>query len=374
MLNILFISHDSVPYGAPKSMLNIINGLKSDINFTILIPYKGSIQGELDEKGFNYYISRYHWDVYDLNSVKDYFLFPYRLLRLFVCFFNTIFLIIKLHKHIQFDAIHSNSGVIRVGFFAAKFLRIPHIWHIREFQTKDYNLNILFGTSYLKKIFRKSDITICVSESVKKHFELTNGIVIYNGVASISDSEILFDKEDYFIFAGSLLPEKGIYELLKAFVEFSKINLTINLMICGTGNKENINRIERVINQAGLKDRIYLLGYRNDVTELLKKAKACIVASHYEAFGRITAEAMFVGCPVIGKASEGTLEIIKDESFGLLFNTEDELKNAMIYITDTANKEKISMMINFSKRKANLLFTQEELCKNILNIYDNLKK
>jgi glycosyltransferase involved in cell wall biosynthesis len=237
----------------------------------------------------------------------------------------------------------------------------------------DYNLNILFGKNYLKNLFKKSDISICVSESIKQYFELKKSYVIYNGVLPMTDCEILFDKDDYFLFAGSLFPEKGIYQLLKAYVEFSKINLTTSLNICGTGNDENINRIKRIINQAGLKDRIKLLGYRNDVTKLLKKAKACIVASHYEAFGRITAEAMLLGCPVIGKASEGTLEIIKDERFGLLFNTEEELKNAMIYITEPANREKISMMINFSKERADLLFTQEELCKNILELYGNLK-
>ena len=40
------------------------------------------------------------------------------------------------------------------------------------------------------------------------------------------------------------------------------------------------------------------------------------MASYNEAFSRINAEAMFMPCPVIGKPSEGTLELIQSEKFG----------------------------------------------------------
>ena len=48
------------------------------------------------------------------------------------------------------------------------------------------------------------------------------------------------------------------------------------------------------------------MGYRKDVTEIMNKSKALIVASDFEAFGFITAEAMNAGCYVIGKNTAGT--------------------------------------------------------------------
>ncbi|WP_312765415.1 glycosyltransferase [Epilithonimonas sp.] len=373
-MNVLFISHDAVAYGAPKSMVNIIDGLQQDINFVVLLPYKGNIISELEKRDIKYYTSRYFWDVYSLDSLKDFIMLPIRLMRHYFSFFKTIKLISKLHKIHKFDVIHSNSGVIRIGFFAAKFLKIPHLWHIREFQTKDYNLNILYGRKYFIKLLKRSEKIICVSESIQKYFELKNASVIYNGVMPRSLDEINLEKENYFIFAASLLPKKGVYDVLSAFISFSKTNKDIELVICGTGNDENTTKIKNIIKDAGLEKRIKLLGYRSDVLELLKKAKACIVASHHEAFGRITAEAMLVGCPVIGKASEGTLEILQNDTYSLLYNTEEELTDCMTFMGSSRNTDAIKSKIIEAKKRADIAFTQEQLCENIQVLYKNLLK
>ena len=372
MLKVLFISHDAVPYGAPKSMVNIIDGLQQQVCFVVLLPYEGGIKTELEIRGIKNYVSRYFWDVYSFSNFKDFMFLPVRLTRHYLAHFKTLQLIKNLHKTHNFDIIHSNSGVVRVGFFAAKILKIPHIWHVREFQTKDYNLNILFGRKYFIKLLNKTEKTICVSQSIQKYFEIQDGNVIYNGVMPKSVNEITFEKENYFVFAASLIPQKGVFDVLEAFVKFSHINKTTRLFICGTGNEENIKKINKIIDNAGLQDRVKLLGYRNDILQLLKEAKACIVPSHYEAFGRITAEAMLLGCPVIGKASEGTLEIIQDSRYGSLYNSKEELVNAMIFQGEPSNNAIISKMINAAKIRADKLFTQEQLCSNILEVYHSV--
>lgn len=372
MLKVLFISHDAVPYGAPKSMVNIIDGLQQQVYFVVLLPYEGGIKTELETRGIKNYVSRYFWDVYSFSNFKDFMLLPVRLTRHYLAHFKTLQFIKNLHKTHNFDIIHSNSGVVRVGFFAAKILKIPHIWHVREFQTKDYNLNILFGRKYFIKLLKKTDKTIFVSQSIQKYFKIQDGNVIYNGVMPKPVNQITFEKENYFIFAASLIPQKGVYDVLEAFVLFSKINNTTKLLICGTGNEENIKKIKKIIDDFGLQDRVKLLGYRNDILQLLKAAKACIIPSHYEAFGRITAEAMLLGCPVIGKASEGTLELIQDSRFGSLYNSKEELVHAMIFQGEPSNNAIISKMINAAKIRADKLFTQEQLCSNILEVYQSV--
>ena len=373
-MNVLFISHDAVPYGAPKSMINIIDGLQQDVNFVVLLPYNGGIVPELKRRKIKYNISRFFWDVYDLHSFKDYLMLPLRLLRHYFFFYKTIKLITELNKIYNFDIIHTNSGVIRVGLYAAKFLRIPHVWHIREFQTKDYNLNILYGYRHFLKLLKRTEKTICVSKSIEKHFDLKENSVIYNGVLPKPSNNVFFEKEDYFIFAASLMPKKGVYDVLNAFINFATYNSTTQLFICGTGNEENNKRIEKIINDAGLQHRIKLLGYRSDILVLLEKAAACIVPSHHEAFGRITAEAMLMGCPVIGKACEGTLEIIRDDNYGFLYESEDELINAMIFVTEHKNKDIIHSKIIAAKKRSDDLFTQEQLCENILAVYKTVIK
>ena len=50
------------------------------------------------------------------------------------------------------------------------------------------------------------------------------------------------------------------------------------------------------------------LGYRNDIAELMSCARAVIIPSYFEAFGFITAEAMYNGAQVIGFNTAGTKE------------------------------------------------------------------
>lgn len=373
-MNVLFISHDASPYGAPKSMINIIDGLQDEVNFIVLLPYSGGIDKELNNRRIKYFVSRYYWDVYNYSTVRNLLLLPIRLVRHYFTMYKTLQLVRGLHKVHKFDIVHTNSGVIRLGFYVAKFLNIPHVWHVREFQTKDYNLDILYGRKHFIKLLKKTTETISVSQSIKKYFDLNNGLVVYNGVIPEPISDIIAVKKDYFIFAASLIPKKGVYDVLSAFFTFATGNDSTELWICGTGTTENTKKIKILIENAGLQKRVKLLGYRSDVLELLKSAKACIVPSYHEAFGRITAEAMLMGCPVIGKASEGTLEIIKDQSYGWLYIDENELVNAMTFITEPANNEEVATKISKAKVRADALFTQVQLSKNIMNVYQNVLK
>ena len=372
MIKILFISHDAALYGAPKSMVNIIDGLHGKIDFFVLLPYEGGITAELEKRGIKYSVSRYFWDVYNFSTLKDWMSFPFRLFRHYTSLFKAIAVIKKLHRVHKFDLIHTNSGVVRVGYYASKLLNIPHVWHIREFQTKDYSLKFLYGKKHFSKLLKRTEKVICVSHAVKNYFNLNDTSVIYNGVMPEPSSKILFEKENYFIFAGSLLPQKGIFDVLLAFIKFSKSNDEIQLVICGTGSAENTVKINNIISEAGLESRIKLYGYRTDVLDLLTKAKACIVSSHHEAFGRITAEAMLMGCLVIGNSSEGTLEIIKNEKYGFLYANEYELVNALLFAADPINAEITNSKIAAARERAFELFTQEKLSKNIEAVYNNI--
>ena len=74
----------------------------------------------------------------------------------------------------------------------------------------------------------------------------------------------------------------------------------------------------------GCADSIDFVPCQDDVKPFFSHAKAFIMASTNEGLGRVTAEAMFYGCPVTAKNSGGTKDLIQDQITGYLFNTEDE--------------------------------------------------
>lgn len=85
-------------------------------------------------------------------------------------------------------------------------------------------------------------------------------------------------------------------------------NSTTRLLIAGDGNDEYKSLLNQKVKEYCLDTSIVFLGYRTDIPKLMSKAKALIVPSQFEAFGFITAEAMFYGCPVIGRNTGGTKE------------------------------------------------------------------
>ncbi len=106
-----------------------------------------------------------------------------------------------------------------------------------------------------------------------------------------------------------MIPTKGVDIIIDSFVDFCKFNKDISLLIVGDSDDSKYKRkLKEKVLRESMGDRILFLGYRNDVNDLMSEAKALIVASQFEAFGFITAEAMYNGCPVIGHYTGGTAE------------------------------------------------------------------
>lgn len=368
MKSILFISHDSELYGAPRSLLNIVDGLKHEYNFITLVPKNGALIDELHKIGIKTYISRFRCDVVVLKNIYDYFLLIPRLFFHYIFFIKTLFLIIRLHKLYHFDYIHSNSGVIRIGYWASRLLKIRHIWHVREFQFEYPSIKILYGKRYLVKLFNSSDVTIPVSHSIKDYFKLTNANLIYNGVMKLS--KVQFSpkvKEDFLLYASSISQPKGIFDAIELFSIIAKINNTITLYICGTGTAECLKSVNQMILTYGLQNRVLLLGFRNDIPELMSKAKALLMLSKDEPFGRVTVEAMFMGCPVIGYNNAGTREIISSNKYGFLCDSKEEVVKSILCVL----KCDVNEIIKSAYERACSCFSQDVLCIKVKHVYDS---
>jgi len=69
--------------------------------------------------------------------------------------------------------------------------------------------------------------------------------------------------------------------------------------------------------------RVFFLGHREDVPQLLRQVDVFLLTSRFEPFGMVVLEAMAAGCPVIATRSGGPEAILTHESDGLLANVED---------------------------------------------------
>ncbi len=143
-------------------------------------------------------------------------------------------------------------------------------------------------------MFRSFDRVIAVSRRAARQIGHDRVDVVYNGIALSADAEPLNGarvispggvQTPTAIAVGRLVPAKGFDVLLQAWS-----GVDANLMIVGEGPQRA--RLESLINELALGDRVRLLGYRHDVPMLLAGADLVIISSRREGFSYVLAEAL----------------------------------------------------------------------------------
>ena len=130
--------------------------------------------------------------------------------------------------------------------------------------------------------------------------------------------------------------------------------------------------LKQKIHDAGCDGKVEFVGHVDNVTDYMKKSRALIVASLSEGFGRMTAEAAFAGCPVIGRNTGGTKEIL-EATGGFLFNDEEELLSSMIKMAKLPNEEYFSMIVK-AQNIAKELYSEESYVEKVYDVYKKAMK
>ena len=123
-----------------------------------------------------------------------------------------------------------------------------------------------------------------------------------------------------FAIIGFLRPYKRQEQAIRALAYLKKDYPNIRLLIVGLGHQDYLKSLKKISKDLGVEDQVEFCGYISNPFDAYLKVNAAIMCSRYEAFGRVTAEAMAACKPVIGYNSGGTAEIIENEVTGLLYN------------------------------------------------------
>ena len=127
---------------------------------------------------------------------------------------------------------------------------------------------------------------------------------------------------------------KGQFYLLEAFAMGFQ-NENCHLWFGGNGPLRR--QLEKTAKRLGVSDQVHFLGMvpPAEVPELLRKVDVMVIASHYETFGLVAAEALMSGTPVIATRCGGP-ECIIEHKDGLMVppKNPDELSKALVHMVD----------------------------------------
>lgn len=231
-----------------------------------------------------------------------------------------------------------------------------------------YFVNNLNQKKAILETLNKTQNIITVSDGLKNEIielgiesskvtTINNGIEIKNKIKNNKSNQ-----KFRFVFVGSLIVQKGVYELLDSFIKLLHDNSNIELHFIGNG----IEREKLQEKASEYADAIFFLGSlsNENVMNKLSEMNCLVLPSYKEGFGRVIIEMMSLGKPVISTYSGGPEYIINRDN-GLLINPKNkvELFEAMRDMLNTYEKYNKSIINNYIVNNYDLSKQTDKLIK-----------
>ncbi|AMX03514.1 glycosyltransferase [Microbulbifer thermotolerans] len=192
----------------------------------------------------------------------------------------------------------------------------------------DYLLVNRLGHYYNLKYYRHADYWIGISKGICQHM-VDGGLPkerifhIPNFADETPVEPLARDSFDtpadrpLILAAGRLHINKGFDVLLHALTQIPDAML----WLAGSGPEEA--KLKALCHKLGLDTRVRFLGWRTDVTALMRTADLFVCPSRHEGLGSIVMESWAHRCPIVATKSQGPGEVITDGLSGLLTPIDD---------------------------------------------------
>ncbi len=125
------------------------------------------------------------------------------------------------------------------------------------------------------------------------------------------------DEAEVVLNIGRQEPQKGHTTLLEAFAKVAPSRPGMFLLQAGRAGKST-PQLERMVAEAGLRDRVRFLGHRDDVGDLLAAADVFAFPSVYEGLGGSLLEAMAMETPAVVSDVPALVEVVEGRRGGLV--------------------------------------------------------
>ncbi len=159
---------------------------------------------------------------------------------------------------------------------------------------------------------------------------------------------------------GRLAPEKGHDSLLRAWKRVAEEVPGARLAIAGLGSQQQ--NLERQIEASGLKDKAFLIGFRDDVPALYAEADLAVLApTAGESFGIALLEAYASGKACVATDVGGVKDLVVNGETGFLVPPGDDKAIAEALVKCLRDREHAQKMAQAGKKRVLEKFTPEKL-------------
>lgn len=232
---------------------------------------------------------------------------------------------------------------------------------------------------YGSRSILRSDAVVCVSNFTAKemhHFFpnvaaekiqiIENGNQMQTGVSST-------EKEDFFLFTGSLEPRKNLKTLLRALEILKGKGYSPKLKIAGPAGWKN-KSFREALENSNIRDSVEILGFlsRDKLNTLYSKCKAFVFPSLYEGFGLPVLEALSADTRVVTSKDSPMEEILGE--LGVYFDStsSESLAHALELLYKNPSLSYYSDKEEVLRQETLERFTWDNTAKKMLALFEEV--
>lgn len=134
------------------------------------------------------------------------------------------------------------------------------------------------------------------------------------------------EKLIYFLSVGRIVHDKGIDELVNAFIRVHEKNNSVRLILVGAFEDEVDPVSDETKNILKKHPAVILAGWSDAIEYFMPLSLALLHPSHREGFPNVLLQAGAMLCPIICSRIEGNTDIVEHEKTGLIFEVKNEIQ------------------------------------------------
>jgi glycosyltransferase involved in cell wall biosynthesis len=283
------------------------------------------------------------------------------------------------------DLVHHNNHLPRDRscVIATALRRVPQICHIHNL--RKLSPEVRFAARFVDRF-------VYMSKAIERVYvecgiAPERGTVIYDGIdapPAVDDGQSLraelgISASDFVVAnVGRIDTWKGHDIFVRAVASLVPRIPRIKAVIAGevsdTARRAGFDvALVRLVEELGIGAHVVFAGFRDDVPRLMAAADVIVhSATEPEPFGRVIAEGMIAGRPVIATNAGGVPEIIDDRVSGLLVPCGDvaALAEAMAYLHDHPAEAKL--LADEGRKRAMERFAPARFASEMMAVYDGV--
>jgi glycosyltransferase involved in cell wall biosynthesis len=286
--------------------------------------------------------------------------------------------LITTMKSLKIHLVHTDSSTETFyAGIAAKIVGIPLVWHIRVSDSEwFFDILLSFLSTRLILVAKALGSRFRWLEGRKKMVTVHNAIDLEefdkSPIASSIRKEFNIDTNTLILACiGRVEERKGHEYLIHAVKNIDDIKL----IIAGKGEEAYFKKLQGIIDDLKVSDRIIFAGYREDIPSILKEIDILVFPTiSGEGFSRVILEAMAAGKPVIATDQAGNPEAVIDGVTGYIVPVRDSKSLAERIDDLIKDKEKREKMGVAGREGVTSNYNIRNQVEQIQNLYIDVLK